>query len=61
MKAMSTIASLLTVVITLPIWFYLLYQVLVRVEASELMFFLFWIYLPSSVFCHVVFKLSERK
>jgi hypothetical protein len=46
MKAMQTISALLSLIITMPIWFYLLYQVLVRVQATELMFFLFWIYFP---------------
>ena len=32
--------------IVLPIWYYLLYQILVRVEATELMMFLFWVYVP---------------
>lgn len=32
-----------------PIWYYLLYQILTRVESSELMMFLFWIYVPLSL------------
>lgn len=43
---MKILAAVLSVLVTLPIWFYLLYQVLVRVNASELMFFLYWIYVP---------------
>jgi len=43
MKAIWIIVSLLVV---MPIWFYLLYQILVAVEANELMWFLYWVYVP---------------
>jgi hypothetical protein len=31
------------------IWFYLLYQILQMVHASDLMWFLYWIYVPVSL------------
>ena len=46
MKALEVIVGLLSIFITFPIWIYLLYSILRRVEATELMWFLFWIYLP---------------
>jgi quinol-cytochrome oxidoreductase complex cytochrome b subunit len=46
MKSMKFITSVLTVCITIPIWFYLLYKILRAVEASDLMWFLFWVYVP---------------
>ena len=60
MKVMKAIAGLVSIMITLPIWFYLFYQVLIRVNASELMFFLFWVYVPSSIFIAMVVKISEN-
>ena len=35
--------------IVTPIWYYLLYQILVTINASELLMFLFWIYVPVGV------------
>lgn len=58
---MKTIATLLVFLISMPIWYYLLYQILVRVGASELMMFLFWAYVPVSVFTGVLVKLSEQE
>lgn len=49
MKKLRTIRALLAVLIGLPIWFYLFYQILERVNASELMWFLFWVYMPVSI------------
>ena len=43
---MKIFAAILTILAYLPIWFYLIYQILVRVEASELMWFLFYLYIP---------------
>ena len=40
------IGSLLTALVTTPIWLYLLYKILKAVSASELMWFLYWIYVP---------------
>jgi len=50
--------TVLWVVVTLflltPIFYYLMYQVLVRVHATELMWFLFWIYVPLGVFISIL-------
>lgn len=60
MKAFSTIAGLLTVFIQLPIWYYLLYKLLEASMATELMWFLFWIYIPLGLFTAVVAKLVQK-
>lgn len=57
---MKIIHTFLVLCLTMPIWLYLLYQVLVRVEASELMWFLFWIYVPFSVVVHLLAKAVEK-
>ncbi len=43
---MKIVSAILTVMVTIPIWFYLLYKILQAVNASELTWFLFWIYVP---------------
>ena len=60
-KNMKAIAGLLALFISAPIWYYLLYQILVRVNASELMFFLYWIYLPVSIFAGALTKIAESE
>lgn len=45
----------------LPIWFYLLYQVLVRVNASELMWFLYWVYVPVALLVAAIQNMLEEK
>lgn len=59
MKAMKLIAGLLGILVVAPIWYYLIYQVLRRVDASELMWFLFWIYLPVGIFVQTLQKITE--
>lgn len=46
--------------VEMPIWFYLVYQVLVRVNATELMFFLFWVYVPVCVIVYVIQKIAAE-
>ena len=58
---MKAAASILAIFVTLPIWFYLIYQILVRVNASELMFFLFWIYVPAMLLGHVLVQVAAAK
>jgi len=57
MKAMS---GLLALFVVLPIWFYLFYQVLESVNASELMWFLYWAYIPASFFVVAVERIGKE-
>lgn len=57
---MKVAAILISLCVSLPIWFYLLYKILVLVSATELMWFLFWIYMPASIFINVLLKFAEE-
>jgi len=46
MKKLKIVSAFLTIAIALPIWFYIMYQVLDAVNASELTWFLYWVYIP---------------
>ena len=61
MKPTKVIAGLLGIFITMPIWYFLLYQVLVRVQASELMFFLFWIYGPLALLLAIIREVAGKE
>jgi hypothetical protein len=54
-----TIGTVLAVCVTMPIWYYLLYSILRLVGATELMWFLFWVYLPVNLLTHVLSRLAE--
>lgn len=56
---MKVIAGILALFVTLPIWFFLFYKILEAVNASELMWFLFWIYVPVSIIISVISKIAE--
>ena len=60
MNKAKVVATLLAMFISLPIWFYLLYKILEAVQASELMWFLYWVYLPANIFITLVVKLSSE-
>jgi hypothetical protein len=60
MSKAKVFATLLAMFISLPIWFYLLYKILEAVQASELMWFLYWVYLPVNIFITLVVKLSSE-
>jgi len=57
MNKAKVVATLLAMFVSLPIWFYLLYKILEAVQASELMWFLYWVYLPTVIFTNLVVKL----
>jgi len=62
MKSKLEIAvGLLSLLITLPIWYYLFYKILVMVGATELMWFLYWIYVPVGVVLATISKIIEAK
>ncbi len=58
---LKVVASICALFITFPIWFFLLYKILVMVNASELMFFLFWIYVPLTTFIGIVSRLVSEE
>lgn len=58
-KYISCGLGLIGFLLTQPIWYYLLYQILIRVQATQLMMFLFWVYLPANIFINVVAKMLE--
>jgi len=58
-KATKTIANLLGLLVVAPIWYWLLYQVLTRVQASELMWFLYWVYVPVALFSGALLKIAD--
>jgi len=60
MQKARVLASIASVFITTPIWFYLLYKVLVSVEATELMWFLFWIYIPFGLAVSITLKVTAE-
>jgi membrane protein DedA with SNARE-associated domain len=59
-KAAKTIANVLSTFIVMPIWFYLLYKVLSAVNATELMWFLFWVYIPVGILARIIYAIVER-
>lgn len=56
---MKIIRYMIPVCVSLPIWLYLSYQVLLRVEATELMWFLFWIYVPATILTVIIAAIAE--
>lgn len=61
MNIAKAITGFISLLVTLPIWYYLMYKILDSVNASELMWFLFWIYVPTSVLASVIAKLGSDK
>jgi hypothetical protein len=57
---MKKVAGLLALFVTLPIWFFLLYRILSAINATELTWFLYWIYVPASVLVNSLTKLAEE-
>jgi hypothetical protein len=57
---MKAAAQVLSVFVVFPIWFYLLYKILVAVNASEVMWLLYWVYLPVGLLAQVILKLVEK-
>jgi len=59
MKATIVVLTLLS----LSIWYYLLYSVLTIVKATELMWFLYFIYVPASITTTTLIQIikNERK
>ena len=58
MNKLKLLSAVLMVLLSTPIWLYLQYKIMVLVNATELMWFLFWIYLPVSVVATTIIQLK---
>lgn len=58
---MTKIIQLLGLFVIMPIWYFLLYRILQAVNASELMWFLYWVYIPVGMFVKVLEKAAEKE
>ena len=59
MKAMKVIVGLVAIFVVMPIWYYLLYKLLQAANASDLMWFLYLVYLPAAIFVQTLTKIAE--
>lgn len=57
---MKVAIFIIRVCIMLPIFMWLMYQVFRRVEATELMWFLYWTYIPLAIVSGVVAAAIEN-
>lgn len=58
---MKKVAEVLGVLVTMPIWFFLLYRILTAINATELTWFLYWVYVPAGILVSTLSKISESK
>lgn len=57
---MKAIFAVLAVFVTLPLWLFLLYKILVAVNATELMWFVYCIYVPVTIITAIIGQLVSR-
>jgi hypothetical protein len=60
MKAAKVISTILSIFITLPIWFFLMHTALVGAHADRLVWFLYWVYVPVCTLVSVIQKVTEK-
>ena len=51
---LKIVSALVTVFITAPIWYYVLWWMLSQLDAPSLVWFLFWVYVPFGMFAQSV-------
>jgi len=55
----KTISLILMLIIVMPIWYYLLYVILLAIEVDRLVWFLYIIYLPVGILSTIIAKIGE--
>jgi len=58
-KTMKIVTGILSVVIIMPIWYFLLYTILIAIQPDRLVWFLFWIYVPLGIIVNILIKFIE--
>jgi hypothetical protein len=57
---MKKVAGVISVLVVMPIWLYLVYRILDTIQAGELMWFLYWVYVPAAVLSRVIVELAAK-
>jgi hypothetical protein len=60
MKKAKLIGAVLGIFVTLPIWFFILYRILDAIKAGELVWFLYWVYVPVNLLAAFLIKIGEK-
>lgn len=60
MKVSRIIAGMLSLFITLPIWFFLMHTLLVFARVDRLVWFLYWVYVPLVLFISTIEKVTSK-
>jgi hypothetical protein len=58
-KALTIMGALIALLVTVPIWYYLVYSILKAINADRLLWFLFWIYMPAGIFASIIEKVAK--
>lgn len=58
-QAVGCIGAVITLLLSLPLWYALLFGILIRIEAPNWMWICYWLYLPAGVITTGVTKLAE--
>jgi len=59
MEKGKAIQALLAIFVVMPIWFYLLYKLLELSGATDVMWLLYWVYVPVGLFTSALAKITE--
>lgn len=57
---MKIFMAVLTLCFSFPLYAYLLYKILAHIDASELMWFLFYAYVPTSFLSSLLWRLYDE-
>jgi len=56
MNKMRILSAILYIGVIMPIWYYLLYHFLLHMQANELLWFLYWVYVPVGIVSGILSK-----
>lgn len=57
---LRVILAIMTTCLTIPIWLYLLFRILVAIEATPVMWLLFWVYVPAAIIVRIIQSIIEK-
>jgi hypothetical protein len=60
MNGLRLFVGLMAIFILTPIWYYLLFKILQATNATDLMWFLYWVYVPVGIVVGIAGKLAEK-
>lgn len=59
-KGLKTFGAILGLFLVMPMWFFMLHEILKAINADRLLWFIYWTYIPVSLIIKIALEIADN-